>query len=90
MMKINRHLLLKGLILMIMAAFTFTQATAQETKEEKKVIKIRMVTDDDGNTTIDTTIILDEDFEGDWKALNEDDHDIHVKTIEGDTTLTFV
>lgn len=147
MMKMNRHLLLKGLILMIMAAFTFSSATAQEEKEEKKIMKIKMTADDDGNVTIDTTIVLDEDFEGDWKALIDDEelleqienieidlnldddgniyliksphttkkayyysvesdddgevtvkvehemediHDIHVKTIEGDTTLTFV
>lgn len=75
---------------MILAAFTFSSATAQEVKEEKKIIKIKMITDDDGNVTIDTTIVLDEDFDGDWKTLIEDEHDIHVKTIEGDTTLTFV
>jgi len=143
----NRHLLLKGLILIIMAAFTFSPANAQEVKEEKKIMKIKMTADDDGNVTIDTTIVLDEDFDGDWKALIEDEelqeqmgnieieleldddgniymikspqttqkayyysvesdddgevtvkvehemediHDVHVKTIEGDTTLTFV
>ena len=88
MMKRKKHLLLKGLILMIMAAFTFTQATAQEEKEEKKVIKIRMVTDDDGNTTIDTTIVLDEDFDGDWKALIEDEELLEqIENIEIDLNL---
>jgi hypothetical protein len=37
MMKRNRHLFFKGLILLVMAAFTFSTAYAQEEKEEKNV-----------------------------------------------------
>ena len=72
-MKRNRNLLMNGLILLVMAVFTFSSATAQEKKEEKKVIKIKMMTDENGETTIDTTIVFDENFEGDWKALIEDE-----------------
>ena len=36
-MKRNRHLFFKGLILLVMAAFTFSTAYAQEEKEEKNV-----------------------------------------------------
>lgn len=86
MMKMNRHLLLKGLILMIMAAFTFSQATAQETKEEKKIIKIKIVEEDDGNISIDTTFVLDEDFDGDWGAL-VDDEELLKKLEEMDIDL---
>lgn len=85
MMKKHKHLLYSGLILLIMAAFSLSSASAQEDKEEKKIFKIIIVSDEDGETNIDTTIVFDEDFEGDWKALIEDEEieiDINVEVDE--------
>jgi len=74
----------RALILTVMALFTFSSVIAQEEKEEKKVIKVKMMTDEDGNVTLDTTIVLDEDFDGDWSSIIDDDEilkkieDIHI------------
>jgi hypothetical protein len=62
-------------MLMILAMFTFTIVHAQEEVElkEDKTIKIKMVKSKDGNMAIDTTIIIKGDFDGDWKALIDDE-----------------
>jgi len=72
-MKRNRQLFMGSLILLLLAAFTFSVAFSQEKKEEAKVIKLKLVTNEDGSTTIDTTIIIGEDFDGDWKELIGDE-----------------
>jgi hypothetical protein len=77
---------LKSLILLIVASFTFSLVNAQEVKEEKKVIKIKMMSDEDGNVTLDTSFVLDEDFDGDWKALVHDE-DLLKKLEEMDIDL---
>lgn len=64
--------MLKGFLLLALAVLMLSYAYAQEEKEEKKVIKIKMVTDDEGNVNIDTTIVIGDDFDGDWKDLIED------------------
>jgi len=88
MMKKNRHILLKSLIMFIMAAFTFTSAFAQEEKEEKKLIKVKVMADEDGNISIDTSFVLDEDFDGDWKALIKDEELLEkLESIEIDLDL---
>ncbi|RLD81330.1 MAG: hypothetical protein DRJ15_04670 [Bacteroidetes bacterium] len=71
-MKKNRHMNLKAIVLLIAASFTFSLANAQEVKEEKTVM-IKMVTEEDGNISLDTTIILDEDFDGDWTSVTDDE-----------------
>jgi hypothetical protein len=75
-MKKNRHYILKSFLLMILAMFTFSVVHAQEEVElkEDKTIKIKMVKSEDGDLSIDTTIVIKGDFDGDWKALidNED------------------
>ena len=87
-MKKNRHILLKGFIMFIMATFTFTSAFAQEEKEEKKVIKVKVMADEDGNISIDTSFVLDEDFDGDWKTLIEDEELLEkLENIEIDLNL---
>lgn len=59
--------------MLVMAMFTFTLANAQEEKEEKKVIKMKVLAEDDGNLRIDTMIVLDEDFDGDWEKITDDE-----------------
>lgn len=71
-MKKNRHMYLKALVLLIVASFTFSLVNAQEVKEEKTVM-IKMVTEEDGNINLDTTIILNEDFDGDWTTVTDDE-----------------
>jgi len=84
MMKKNRLFMLRAAVLMVMALFTFATVNAQEEKEEKKVIKIKMMADEDGNVTMDTTIVLDEDFDGNWEDIIDDEDvlkkikDIHI------------
>ncbi len=63
---------LKAIVLLIVASFTFGLADAQEVKEEKAVT-IKMVKEEDGNISLDTTIILDEDFDGDWSTVTDDE-----------------
>ena len=76
--------MLRAAVLMVMALFTFATVNAQEEKEEKKVIKIKMMADEDGNVTMDTTIVLDEDFDGNWEDIIDDEDvlkkikDIHI------------
>lgn len=72
-MKKNRLTLMSSLVLMLLAAFTFSTLQAQEAREEKKIVKIKVTEDDNGEVTVDTTIIFDEDFEGDWEQLIDDD-----------------
>jgi hypothetical protein len=74
-MKKNRHYLLKGLMMLILAMFTISVVHAQEEVElkEDKTIKIKMVKSEDGDMSIDTTIIIKGDFDGDWKALIDDE-----------------
>jgi hypothetical protein len=72
-MKKNRHMYLKALVLLIAASFTFSLANAQEVKKEEKAITIKMVKEEDGNIRLDTTIILDEDFDGDWSTVTDDE-----------------
>ena len=77
---------LKSIILLIIASLTFSLVNAQEEKEEEKIVKIKIIEEDDGNISIDTTIILDEDFDGDWGAL-VDDEELLKKLEEMDIDL---
>ncbi|MEN8225999.1 MAG: hypothetical protein ABFS05_11645 [Bacteroidota bacterium] len=72
-MKKNRLFIFKTMIVMIVAVFTFVSVHAQSAKDEKKVIKVMVMADVDGDISIDTTIMLDDDFDGDWKALVDDE-----------------
>jgi hypothetical protein len=56
-----------------MAIFTLTTYAQEEKKVEKKAIKVKVMADDDGNVTIDTSFVIDEDFDGDLKALIKDE-----------------
>jgi len=85
-MKNSRQLLLQSLIMLVMAMFTFTLANAQEEEKIEKVVKIKIIEEDDGNISIDTTIVLDEDFDGDWGAL-VDDEELLKKLEEMDIDL---
>lgn len=85
-MKKSRHLFLNSLVILIAALFSFTQLQAQEEKEEKKVIKMKVLADDDGEMRIDTMIVLDEDFDGDWESIT-DDEEILEKLKEMDIKL---
>lgn len=89
--------MLRAAILMVMAVFAFTTLNAQEEKEEKKVIKIKMMADEDGNITIDTTILLDEDFDGNWEDYIDDEEvlkkikEIHVDLdVDGDNDVYLI
>ncbi len=68
----NRHMLLKGLILLVLAVFTFSLANAQEEKEEK-VIKVKVMKEENGKLALDTSFTISEDFDGDWSALIDDE-----------------
>jgi hypothetical protein len=72
-MKKNRQIFLKSLIILVMAMFSFSLANAQEEKQEKKVIKMKVLAEDDGEVRIDTMILLNEDFDGDWSAIIDDE-----------------
>ena len=85
-MKKSRHLFLNSLIILIAALFSFSQVQAQEKKEEKKVIKMKVLAEDDGDVRIDTMIFLDEDFDGDWEKIT-DDEEILKKLQELDIDL---
>jgi len=85
-MKKNRTMYLKSIILLLIASLSFSLVNAQEEKEEEKIVKIKIIEEDDGNVTIDTTIILDEDFDGDWGAL-VDDEELLKKLEEMDIDL---
>jgi hypothetical protein len=67
--------MLKRLMVLFLAMFTFSLAYAQEETElkEDKTIKIKMVKSDDGDMSLDTTIVIKGDFDGDWKALIDDE-----------------
>ncbi len=60
-------------MMLILLAFTFSAAMAQEVKEEKKVVKIKVTSDENAEVSVDTTIIFDEDFDGDLEELIEDE-----------------
>jgi len=72
-MKNNSQIVFKSMILLLMAMFTFSLANAQEEKQEKKEMKIKIVSDEEGKIKFDTTITLDEDFDGDWSSIIEDE-----------------
>jgi hypothetical protein len=61
------------MLLAFMAIFTLTTYAQEEKKVEKKAIKVKVIADDDGNVTIDTSFVVDEDFDGDLKALIDDE-----------------
>lgn len=71
-MKKNR-LTMTMLIMLMIAAFSFSSTYAQEVKKEMKVVKIKVSADDDGKVSVDTSFVLDEEFDGDWKALVADE-----------------
>ncbi len=75
--------MLRAFLLTLLALLLVTYTYAQEEKETKKVIKLKVETDDDGNVSIDTTIILDGEFDGDWKTLIDDEEVLEkLKNIE--------
>jgi hypothetical protein len=61
------------MVILLLAMFSISLAKAQEEKEDKKVMKIKIVSDEGGNIKIDTTITLDEGFDVDWSAIIEDE-----------------
>lgn len=67
----------------VILSFAQLSVNAQEKKEEKKVIKVVVQADDDGEVRIDTTIILNGDFDGNWKELITDE-DLRKKVEEID------
>lgn len=72
-MKKNRQLFVHSILLLVMVMFTLTAYTQEDKKVEKKAIKVKVLSDKDGNITIDTTILIDEDFDNDWKSLIDDE-----------------
>lgn len=92
--------MLRSLIIIVMASFSFTAVMAQEEnveKVEKKAIKVKIAADEDGNMTVDTTIYLDEEFDGDWSKITDDEElleklkDIKVDLdIDGDNNVYLI
>lgn len=58
----NRLTMMNMLIMLMLAVFTFSTTHAQEAKEEVKVVKIKVMTDDEGNVTVDTSFVMDEEM----------------------------
>ena len=68
-MKKNRLLIINALLAVFLLAMTSYSGYAQDKKVEKKMIKIKLQTDEDGTVSLDTTIFIEGDFDEDWKNM---------------------